>query len=286
MAIPYVVSADIYILMQQWVRELGFILPNQNFFRSMRMVFCDEMRSMFPYFDFVEENELREGMRECILHAGLPPVSLEKIYTHTDHTLEITRCVTREGINCGLRRRTGFPSLRTQMHELVSAGLCEVVLVDDVIFSGVMMSRLITVMQQMGINVPKVCTGIGIRKGVEKIIALGCEVECVRLYDEVIDEVCERDFYPGVPYAGRSLVGSNNIGVPYLLPFGNPREWASIPQRREAEFSRFCIAHTIALFEEIEQCSGKIVKCNDLIRRVLTIPHDNTRFVDALRKEI
>lgn len=71
--------------------------------------------------------------------------------------------------------------------------------------------------------------------------------------------------------------------APYILPFGNPGEWASIPKDRQVPFSRFCLSQTEKLFEGIERASGKSVTCKDLTRGVVGLPRDDTRFVDALR---
>ena len=42
--------------------------------------------------------------------------------------------------------------------------------------------------------IPLICAGIGVRYGIKRIEKI-TEVECVRIYESVIDEVCERGFY-------------------------------------------------------------------------------------------
>lgn len=120
-------------------------------------------------------------------------------------------------------------------------------------------------------------------EGIHRINQSKRTVRYIRRYEEVIDEVCERDFYPGVPFSGRLLVNHENVGVPYLLPFGHPGKWASIPDRWQVSFSGFCLQQTIRLFEEIERCSDRMVGCSELGRMVATLPRDGTRFVEALR---
>jgi hypothetical protein len=85
-----------------------------------------------------------------------------------------------------------------------------------------------------------------------------------------------------VPLSGRLLAGPGNIGVPYLLPFGDPGGWASIPQRHHGHVSRFCLQQTISLFKAIEEASGRTVQCCDLGRAVFGLPRDDTRYVTAL----
>ena len=163
------------------------------------------------------------------------------------------------------------------------SGVHEVALVDDVIFSGALLERIINLLSRINIQVPLICAGIGIGEGINRINGTKREIRCVRTYEEVIDEVCERDFYPGVPLSGRLLAGGENIGIPYLLPFGNPESWASIPSQQAANFSKFCLRQTISLFDEIERCSDKQVFCRNLGRKVIGLPMD-ARYTDALRK--
>ena len=119
-------------------------------------------------------------------------------------------------------------------------------------------------------------------EGTEKLTDAGYTVQCVRAYSEVIDEICERDFYPGVSLSGRLLVGNENIGLPYVLPFGNAEKWASIPTEWQEPFSQFCIQQTIRLFKAIEHCSGRIVRCCDLARKVIFLPIGSTRYIEEL----
>ncbi len=130
------------------------------------------------------------------------------------------------------------------------------------------MERIIELLANVGISVPVVCAGIGIQDGVSRVLSPKTKVECAKIYIEVIDEVCERDFYPGVPFSGRSLIGESNIGLPYIIPFGKPRKWASIPTYFHKEFSKFCIDQAIILFEEIQRISNKEVCCSDIERKV------------------
>jgi hypothetical protein len=165
---------------------------------------------------------------------------------------------------------------------LQTSGVREVVIVDDVIFTGALLERIIDLLSRINVCVPLVCAGVGIAEGINRI-GTKREIRCVRIYKEVVDEVCERDFWPGVPFSGRLLAGGRNVGVPYILPFGRPFEWASIPLRRERSFSLFCLRQTAELFGEVERVSDRVVFCRDLGREVIGLPQEE-RFVDALRQ--
>lgn len=281
---PYVVSADICVLMGKWATQYGFVLPAREFFSQLRKEFSDYMCGIFSNFEFVSEEEISCGLAGLVAESGLPAISLDCVYFTSELNLEIARLVDEGGKDRGLGHRAGTPPLVQQVRKLQMSGIREVVVVDDVVFTGALLERIIKLFSRIGIRVPLVCAGIGIAEGINRINGTEREIRCVRTYGEVIDEVCERDFYPGVPLSGRLLVGGDNIGVPYLLPFGKPESWASIPSEHAAAFSRFCLHQTISLFDEVERCSGKPVLCRDLGRKVLGLPMDEAPFADALRQ--
>lgn len=278
----YIISEDIQILMKRWAEGYGFSLPSDSIFHCLRQEMLAFLNQMFSAVEMVAEQELTKGIRKLVFESGIKPVSLDQVYTSCDHNLSLTRCVDKNGENIGLRHRPGSTTFLAQIREL--AGLREVALVDDVIFSGVLIERVIKILSLYDIAVPLVITGVGIAEGIDRINHTR-EIQYVHRYESVIDEICERDFYPGVPYSGRPVVGTNT-GMPYLLPFGKPGEWASIPHQWKAPFSRFCIQQTIKLFEQIEKSSNRIVRCSDLERGVYTLPQDGTRFVDALHQSM
>lgn len=322
---PYVVSADIEGLLLRWARRRHFDLPNPAHIANFlgRSSFCDEIRvefstfmqRIFPALELVPEIELQGGLAERIWQTELTPVSLERAYTdcfiHRDEEhprtsgvkdrvtgryirnvvyLDMTRLVDDMGNDRGLGHRSYAPPLPEQLEKLKEWRVKEVALVDDVIFTGALLERVIQELSQLGINVPLIIAGIGVAEGIHRVNQSKREVWCVRTYKEVIDQVCERDFYPGVPFSGRSLIGGENVGVPYLLPFGKPGEWASIPEEWQRPFSRFCIEQTIKLFAEIERISHKPVLGRDLSRLISTpegvIPQPDQRVVEALGNQL
>lgn len=279
---PYVVSADIKTLLEPWARDRGYTLPDEDFFSNLRADFAGRMTSIFPGFELVSEEELSNGLSEMVKENGVVPVSLDRVYYRSQQFIDIARIVDSEGSNKGLGKRAGSPLLLSQFRELKNRGLTKVALVDDVIFTGDLLERVSGVLETMGIEVPLIYAGIGISDGIEKLSTNGRQVMCVKEYPEVIDEICERDFYPGVPLSGR-LVDDDNTGAPYVLPFGNPTEWASIPSESQVSFSRFCLDQTAKLFTAIEDVSNRKITCLDIERKVPGLPKDTTRFVDALK---
>jgi len=284
---PYIVSADIYLLLQKWASQKGFTLPPLDFFTELRKKMVVKLEEMFGLVDFVTEEDLQEGLSYFFQRNSLPVVSLDRIYVEAEFNLELTRAVDISGKDVGLKNRAGTPNLEYQL-DLIKAGLAQtaapakIVLVDDVIFSGDMLMEVIEMLEKEGMEVAGVFAGIGVAEGVDKIKDKNIPVTCVYEYMEVIDEICERDFYPGVPLSGRLIANSSNIGSPYILPFGRPGKWASIPEEYQVEFSKFCWKQTSELFLAIEEYSGKKVFCYDLGRLIIDFPVNGTRYIKAI----
>ncbi|MBP6098551.1 MAG: hypothetical protein KA477_01050 [Candidatus Levybacteria bacterium] len=279
---PYVVSADLELLLGDWAERSGYRIPESQFFIQQRSNFSEFMKGIYPGFEMVSEKELSSGIKKVIDLSGLSAISLDGVYYRSVPGFNIARIVDETGNDKGLGKRAGSDSILSQFRQVKALGISQVALVDDVIFSGELMERVCNVLEKVGIDVPFVAAGIGIGDGVQKLSQNGRSVVCVREYKEVIDEICERDFYPGVPLSGRRIRGKENIGAPYILPFGNPVGWASIPEESKVIFSKFCLDQTIQLFGAIEEFSSKSVTCLDVERGVIGMPRDNTRFTDFL----
>ncbi len=283
---PYVVSADIKILLTDWAKRTGYTLPDDEFFRSLRTSFAEYMKRIFPNFELISEGELTDGMKHLVAKSGISPLSLDRVYYRGQNVLDITRLVDEENNDKGLGKRPGAPRLLKQFRRLKELGVKEIVLIDDVIYTGGLTERVIEILNKTGIEVPVVVAGIAVLEGEERLKNKGISVKSVRSYKEVIDQVCERDFYPGVPFCGRTLLekGGENVGVPYMLPFGNPGKWASIPEKDQFSFSNFCFEQTEILFREIGKASGKPVRCPAIERKTLCIRNQWIPFDNALRQ--
>lgn len=280
-SLPYVVSGDIKTLLGQWAESSGFRLPEDTFFDSLRSDFCVYMKSIFPGFEFIDEQTIVSRMKQ-IMPEKKPLLSLDPVYSPSDLTIGVTRVRKANGEG-GIGRRSQTPPLLRQFRDLRRLRASEVDIADDVIFGGDVLKRVGRVVKKMGIQIGTIYAGVGIGSGVQKLRDAGYPTECAFYYPKAIDEICERDFYPGVPMSGRLIDPELNIGAPYVLPFGDPGEWASIPTGQQVPFSKFCLSQTEKLFQGIEQASSKIVTCKDLSRGVVGLPRDDTRFVDVLK---
>ncbi len=283
---PYVVSADLVALIHQWANNKGFVTPAQCVFEELRKGMVNFLQKIFPTVELISEKELSTGLSRLIHASGLFPLSMDGVYFQSEPSLGVTRAVNEMGEDVGMRPRFGFPSLLTQIQAVKRKGISEVVLIDDVVFSGGQLAAVISTLRECKVAVPLVCAGVVIYEGQQRLTNCKVEVQAVRRFNEVIDEICERDFYPGVPRSGRFVAESNNLGMPYILPFGQPGKWASIPNSWQTPFSSFCIEQTIRLFEAIEKKSRRQVLMTDLPRFISGLPQDNSRFVDVLKETL
>lgn len=290
MTTRYVVSEDIDILLHTWAGKRGFILPSKEFFQNLRKEMKRKLQEVFGdkvVVEMIPARRVREGLGDSIDSAKHQIVSLEKTYYLFDYKLEACRAVdpiTLESI--GLVPRHGKKSLCEQVDALkdilAQNDIKEIILLDDVVFSGGIV-EIIEYFEAQNIKVKGVICGICIGEGCEKILKKGIDVSYAIFYQEVVDEICERDFYPGSPFSGRTIFGQErDTGVPYIFPFGKPHEWASIPKEKCKEFSAFCLSQAITLWEGVEECSSRVVRCSDLERFPIGTPNDDSRFVDYL----
>lgn len=287
MTIPYVVSEDIRLLLGYWCDEMGFSLPHNEFFDTLRSEFKDFFSKLWPLFEMVSEADLQRKIPILVSEAGIYPVSLDGVYFREGATLEITRVVDDSGNDCGYGSRTGTATLEEQYQRLFEhlreRNIKEVALVDDVVFTGSLLTMVSKRLVQEGIRTPVVCAGIVINDGTQKLGNPDDRiVRCVYRYRAVIDEICERDFYPGVPLCGRTLARDNTIGIPYIRPFGYPDRWASVPDEWIVPLSRFCLNQTQKLFGEIQRKSNREVLCKDLWRTVHGLQNGETPYLKTL----
>lgn len=105
------------------------------------------------------------------------------------------------------------------------------------------------------------------------------------LGEDIIDQVCERDFYFGI--AGSGIYIETKEGMkkaPYFEPFGNPVERASIPEEYKTSFSRGCIERSIALWMTIDELRGEQTKIKELPEKIIGTEEEE-EVVKVLRKK-
>lgn len=294
----FVVSEDIDILLKKWAEKNNFRIPEKEFFLELRKEMKQKLLEFFPDVHFIAEEEISAYIRKSTFGKESHVVSLDKVYTSDGFlALEATRMVGENFKDLDNASRSHV-SIEEQIETIALHVQQPVILIDDVIYSGNNLVDIIQRMKRAGIEVSSVITGISIGMGAEKILSEFNHVSIYSTihYEKVIDEVCERDFYVGVPFSGR-LLGTvvNGVpipndpetGVPYFRPFANIEKtisWGSIPEERVANWSRFCISQSIKLWEKIESLSGKKVPCSNVERIPISFSKDGSSFVEKLRE--
>lgn len=276
----------------------GMSIPNDSFIETLRREFKRSVDSIFDNNAVIlTEEEMLESMYVSINDVLnlVPIISLDKIYLNINNpNVNFLDCTRLEGsselvsrINCN-----DYKSVPNQIKELtsklISNGLEKIVIADDVVFSGSVLRGIIKEFSKYGIQV------IGIRSCISTIGSYNYfnsiedfTLKCGYLLEEdVIDQICERDFYFGIAQSGISIKDEDGkiYKAPYFLPFGNPNERASIPMDSVKDFSLGCIDRSVRLWEEIERLSNRTIYTQDLPEKINGV-NDGENVVKLLKKK-
>lgn len=218
---------------------------------------------------------------------NIPIVTLDKIYVTPDKdNIYFLDCTRINGSN-EIKSRRG-EQIEKQI-ETISKQLQtkKIMLVDDVVFSGKVLKRIIELFRQRKIEVIKIISSIGTNESYEYFknnLKYGIELNYL-LLDDVIDQICERDFYFGI--AGSGIMVRTRDGLyksPYFKPYGTPVERASIPKKFENDFSRGCIERSIQLWEEIDILKKEPTLIEELSESIINT-NKKEPVVKTLKKE-
>ena len=204
---------------------------------------------------------------------SIPIVSLDKIYLGIDNRnlffLDCTRVdkssdlVSRKEPNDPYSVDKQITKLSTLFKKM---GKREIILADDVVFSGSVLKSIVDKFWENGISVVGVRACIATKKGYDYFndyYPLGLKCGYL-LSSDVIDQICERDFYYGIVGSGISVKEDGIIKkAPYFVPFGEPCERASIPRDYEKYFSGDCIYRSLRLWEEIERLNKRPIMVSE-----------------------
>ena len=219
---------------------------------------------------------------------NIPIVTLDKIYIEPDEeNIYFLDCTRVNGTNEIISRK--MESLDLQVKRIAGGLTCkEIILADDVVFSGSVLKNIINRFSSLGIRVVGVISSICSSEGYEyfnNYLKYGIRTNFL-MSDDVIDQICERDFYFGI--AGSGIMISTDNGMfkaPYFKPYGNPYERASIPLEYENYFSRGCLERSLYLWKEIDELKGYNSKIIELPERIINT-NENEEVIKILKKEI
>ena len=221
---------------------------------------------------------------------GIPIVSLDKIYLTIDNEYTyFLDCTRLDGSSELVSRNNPLDpfyvdnEIKKLSKIFLDYGVKEIVLADDVVYSGKVLSTIIEKFRCNNIYV------VGIRSCVSTFLSykyfnynlpLGLKCGCI-LGNNVVDQICERDFYFGIVQSGISIKDNNDIVYksPYFKPYGNPVERASIPSDMEFKFSKGCLKRSYLLWDEINTLSNNEFLIGDLPEKII-----NTNETDSIAR--
>lgn len=265
-----------------WCKRKGLRAPDGGFFREFQLGLKDAIQSAGDDFEveIVPHQSLAHGLQSLIFnHTRGDAVALDRAYVGDDFArhFEVTRAVDPNLRSIGTTRRPHAPPIPQQLDYIVANSGSELTLVDDVIFSGDAIVDVAGMFERRGAHVSTVLAAVAIGEGRQKIEARGIEVVSVVDYEDVKDEICERDFLPGVPYAGRTVYTADerHYAAPYVLPFGDPERWASIQSCEAArKLSVYCIEQAIQLWTLTQRLNNVAISHREVPRPLELDPQD------------
>lgn len=219
---------------------------------------------------------------------NIPIVSLDKIYIRPDEeNVYFLDCTRVDGSGDIISRKD--ESLDEQVSRLAKTiKKKEIILADDVVFSGSVLRNIISRFNRLGVSVVGVISSICMADAYQYFnenLKFGLRTNYI-LGEDVIDQICERDFYFGI--AGSGIMVATDKGLykaPYFKPYGNPVERASVPEESENIFSKGCLRRSLYLWEEIERLKQGKVFMRDLPEKIINT-EENDEVVKTLRMEL
>ena len=275
--------------------ENGIIVPTDSFIRDLRddfkkiskRTYGDDVVIVDEYAMSYYMNMFTDKFKE-----KYPIVSMDDIYVNCDNKRVFSLDCTRMSGSKEMVPRSNpldTDGVRRQIESLSeifkSQNEKEIMLLDDVIFSGSVIEYISNIFKENGIDVVGAIAAISSLEGYEKFNGLKEKVNCGYLMGkDVLDEICERDFYYGVAQSGMARIVDGKVyKAPYFMPFGDPVARASVPDDRKEYFSMMCINLSLDLWEEIERLSKREIMNNELPERILNTDY-NEGVVKTLRK--
>lgn len=270
----------------------NIIIPNEGVIEEVRKDFYKRTSKYFNGEVFIIPEV--EMLNDFCTRNDYPVVSLDKVYTQESDNVTFLNATrvdkTTELVARGKDNETNSVDKQVERisKELKEKKQTQIYLADDVIYSGDGAKKIISIFKEKGIEVIGILCSVAASESYEyfnKILPKGIKCNFL-LGEDVIDQICERDFYFGIVQSGIFVTGPDGklYKSPYFKPFGNPIERASIPKEYEIAFSKDCIDRSIAIWEEISKNSGREILIGDLPERITNTSYQD-EIVKVLRKE-
>lgn len=228
---PYVISGE-FDLSGNSQRDIIQL----NKLEQVRGSLIDDLEGMGKSVAWVPGEAIARGMNKYLDQSRLPVISLDEVYVPSpDGKIGLSRGINSNLDDIGYVPRVGYGSVQGQF-DAIAARNSEIQLADDVIFSGEMMTWVVSEFEKRCVRVGRVVCGVAIGEGIAALDDIGIPVESVYSFDDVEDELCERDLFV-TRGSGRRISQDQGNALYFDDQNGRPEQWASIPARY---VERFC----------------------------------------------
>ena len=279
-------------------KERGMVIPSKDEINFLRENFKKDVNRIFEgQVEIIEEKDMESYMYEVLNSTdNVPIVSLDRVYLDEDASIDkdiyFIDCTRINNSKELVPRKENNPIPVSKQIEIISKKLKEkkqtnIFLFDDVVFSGNVLKNIINQFQHNNISVKGIRACISTEEAYRYFnenMDRGLKCGCL-LGTDVIDQICERDFYLRIAQSGISVVDKKGImyKAPYFKPFGNPEERASIPKKYETFFSNSCLLRSLYLWKKIKDNTGRPIYMKNLPEKIKDT-NGKERILDVLRK--
>lgn len=283
---PYVVTDDLEIVFSYLQRQ-AIIPPDLDVVKSASEKIRRALNMVFSQVDVVEASRISSYLNSRVSLVSIPVISLtglmdDKLATAALHFSRSVRRVSNDlGVfsyqSIGVMPRTRKDLSYTEQFDLaanlIGCSSNRIALVDDVVFSGGTILTIAREFSKRSISIEKVIASVVIESAIPKLAAEGINVDADKVYTDVHDEVCMRDFIIGAPEGGRNVISLDGYyeAAPYINPFGEIGNWASIPQDRCEEFSRIATEASLDIWRDVERRNGRPILVGDLAKPIVNL---------------
>lgn len=184
----------------------------------------------------------------------------------TEFSLGVSRIFKPSGKEkIGIGNRPGYKPLVDQLKKISSEHKGkQFVLIEDDIFSGGTLNEIIKLAEQYGIKIVKIIAGLQVAEKLQTTVP----VFAVHKYSpyDILELNDPRDFLCGTYEGGLVIEYPNGerVRAPYILPFVDVTQRASIPEAKNNEFSKKLIQINKDLYHNLEKELGIELKIKHL----------------------
>ncbi len=296
---PYVVTNDLEIVFGA-LTNARFTRPESALIAEAANRIVQSLKKNFTQVDNIEAQRITCFLKDCVRGADMPVVSLTGLLTSDDVAVALNfsrslvarknaagkLILTEAGIQPRFRDSGSLSEQFTNAMKIIRTR-ADVAIADDVVFSGGTILKMAERLEAQGLNVRKVFASVAMEKSINALKERNIEVVADYIYQDVLDEVCMRDFMVGAPGGGRNIILDNGVyaSAPYIRPFGKIEDWASITGTAAAAHSKVCLETAADFWEQIKNRDGQSVKFGDLAKPVLSC-RSSDGVAEKLRKLI